>query len=58
MSQQQQTPKPPLQAIDARDVIGLAGLGLLAFGAWFVWPPLAAIIPGAVLTYVAIAEKY
>jgi hypothetical protein len=54
----QPKPKPPWQSIDARDVIGLAGLALLAFGLWFVWPPLAAIIPGAVLTYVAIAEKY
>lgn len=54
----QPTPKKPWQAIDARDLIGVAGLSLLAFGAWFIWPPLAAIVPGAVLTYVAVAEKY
>lgn len=45
-------------AIDVRDVIGVVGLSLLAFGSWLVWPPLAAIVPGAVLTYVAVAEKY
>ena len=46
-----------IQSIDTRDVIGLAGLSLLAFGCWLVWPPAAAIVPGAILVYVAIAEK-
>lgn len=42
------------QHIDARDVIGLTGLSLLALGCWFVWPPAAAIVPGAVMTYYAL----
>jgi hypothetical protein len=44
-------PKPPF---DARDGIGAVGLALLSLGCWFVWPPLAAIVPGAVLLYVSI----
>lgn len=38
--------------IDARDVASLVGLGLVAGGLWFVWPPLAAIVPGALIVYV------
>ncbi len=40
--------------IDARDVLGAVGLGLLAYGLWLVWPPAAAIVPGAVMTGVAV----
>lgn len=39
---------------EKRDVTMIVGLLALAGGFWFVWPPLCAIVPGAVLTGVAI----
>ena len=41
--------------MDTLDAIGLAGLLLLAVGLWFVYWPLALIVPGAVLLVVALA---
>lgn len=40
--------------LDARDLVLAAGLGLLAAGLYQVLEPLAFIVPGAVLTYVAV----
>ena len=40
--------------IDARDLMLAAGLGLIAFGAYQIYPPAAAIAPGAVLAAVAV----
>ena len=36
------------------DVVGLVGLGLLAYGLWWIYWPLAFVVPGAVLTAVAL----
>ncbi|MCK1503103.1 hypothetical protein [Bradyrhizobium sp. 188] len=40
--------------IDARDVMLASGLALLAGGLWQVWPPAALIVPGAIISAVAI----
>lgn len=40
--------------IDVRDVFAIAGISLLGYGFWLVSPALGCIVPGAVLTYVAI----
>lgn len=42
------------KTFDKRDTMLLAGLFLLVIGSWFVWPPLCAIVPGIVLTGVAV----
>lgn len=39
---------------DMRDVFLFAGLALLAAGLWHVYVPLSFIVPGAVLTYLAV----
>lgn len=39
---------------DARDIMLVIGLGLLAIGLWQVYPPAALIAPGIILTGVAI----
>jgi uncharacterized membrane protein HdeD (DUF308 family) len=41
-------------AIETRDVVLALGLALLALGLWQVYPPAAAIVPGAILAGVAI----
>jgi hypothetical protein len=38
---------------DLRDAVGIAGLGLVTYGCWLVWPPLAFIVPGAILVVAA-----
>ena len=43
-----------LQAVDTRDVLGIIGVGLLTYGSSLVWPPAAFLVPGIVLTYIAI----
>lgn len=43
-----------LSGFDARDAIGAAGVCLLAYGLYQVYPPLAFIAAGGILTYVAI----
>jgi hypothetical protein len=40
--------------IDVRDVIGLVGLGLIAYGSHLVYPPAAFFVPGIILVGVAI----
>lgn len=42
---------------DRRDAVGAIGLGLLGYGLAQVYAPLAAIVPGAVLVYVALFWK-
>lgn len=39
---------------DTRDVTGIIGLALLGYGLSLVWLPLAFVVPGAVIVYVAI----
>lgn len=41
--------------MDTFDALGIIGLVLLAAGLWFVYWPLALIVPGAVLLGVALA---
>jgi len=38
-----------------RTVTGLVGLALMAGGLWMAWPPLALIVPGALLFVLASA---
>jgi hypothetical protein len=40
--------------IDARDLVLVVGLGLLSAGLYQLFVPLAFIVPGTVLTYVAV----
>lgn len=40
--------------IDRRDLVGLGGVILLGVGFWIVWQPLGLIVPGMVLSAVAI----
>lgn len=40
--------------VDARDMVLVLGLGLLAAGLYQLSPPAAFIVPGMVLTYVAV----
>jgi hypothetical protein len=44
----------PAGDFDRRDAVGLAGVFLLGLGFAFVYPPLGAIVPGAVLTAIAV----
>lgn len=46
--------KAEKKGFGVREALLVAGLGLLAGGCWFVWPPLSAIAPGVVLTGVAV----
>lgn len=39
---------------DLTDVLGVGGLGLMSTGLWLIYPPLALIIAGAVLTGLAV----
>lgn len=35
--------------VDARDTLFFVGLGLMAWGLWWIWPPLAPTLCGLVL---------
>lgn len=48
-------PAPKAQQLEARDILGLAGIVLLGLGCGFVWAPLGLIVPGGILVYLAIA---
>jgi hypothetical protein len=39
---------------DARDLLALIGLALLAYGLWLVYPPSAFIVPGTMLFGIAV----
>ncbi len=41
--------------MDIYDALGIGGLILLAAGLYFVYPPLALIVPGAVVLVLAVA---
>jgi hypothetical protein len=43
-----------MRTFDVRDAILVIGLAAVAGGFWFVWPPLAGIVPGLILTAVAV----
>jgi hypothetical protein len=47
-------PLPTSNDFDRRDLVGLAGVFLLGLGFAFVWPPLGLIVPGAILTAIAV----
>ena len=40
--------------IDARDLVFVVGLLLLAAGLYLIFAPAALVVPGAILTYVAL----
>lgn len=40
--------------LDLRDVVALAGLGMLGYGLWLFWPPAAYMAVGALLFGLAI----
>jgi hypothetical protein len=42
------------ETFDVRDAMLACGLGLLAAGLWQVWPPAALVVPGTIITAVAI----
>jgi hypothetical protein len=42
------------ELVDMRDLLLLAGLGLVGFGLWDVYRPASFAVPGAVLTGVAV----
>lgn len=42
------------QWIDRRDIILFAGLILIGWGGWWIFPPMALMVPGAILTGIAI----
>jgi hypothetical protein len=42
------------KTFDLRDGMLAAGLALLSIGLWQVWPPAALIVPGAIISAVAI----
>lgn len=35
--------------IDPLDVLALIGLGLLSWGLWWIWPPLAPLVVGTLI---------
>lgn len=41
-----------------RNVCFLAGLGLIAAGCWWIWPPLALLVVGLVLIILALWGTY
>lgn len=43
-----------LQVVDSTDLMGVAGLGMLGTGLWWVWPPVSLIVCGVLLFAVAV----
>lgn len=43
------------RTFDVRDCTLMVGLCLMGGGLWLVWEPLALIVPGAVIVYVAMS---
>ena len=43
-----------LAAFGPREVSLIAGLGLVGYGAWCIYPPAAFVIPGAIIVAVAV----
>ena len=48
----QEEPQAPW--VDRRDFVLLIGLGLVGYGAWLVFPPAGFIVPGGILSGVAV----
>lgn len=46
-----------LKAINARDIIGLLGVGLVSSGAAWIYPPAGLIVPGFVCLLLAVVWK-
>jgi hypothetical protein len=44
--------KAPL--FDARDVVGIVGVGLVTYGAWLIYQPAAFLVSGGLLIMAAI----
>ncbi len=42
------------QRAPIREAMLVLGIALIAVGCWFVYPPLAAIVPGCILTTIAV----
>ncbi len=40
--------------IDRRDIVGIGGLCLIGTGLWWIFPPAALIVPGLILTGIAV----
>ncbi len=45
-----------MRRLNARDVIGGMGLGLLGAGLWLWWPPAALMVTGGILVLVALGS--
>ena len=45
---------PAIVAALARDAMGIAGAGLIAFGAWLIYEPLGYIVAGCMLVAAAV----
>jgi ABC-type protease/lipase transport system fused ATPase/permease subunit len=39
-----------------RDVVGIAGIAMLSFGAWLAWPPAGFMVAGTILLAAAVAS--
>ena len=49
----------PVMPIDVfRDTLGIAGAGLMAYGAWLVFPPAGFLVGGAVLFALAVVSAF
>lgn len=42
--------------MDARDLIAVIGMALVAGGLYLIYPPAALVVPGAILTWVALRK--
>ncbi len=42
--------------LDVYDFVGVAGLGLLSYGAWLIYEPAAFIVAGALMIACAVAS--
>lgn len=40
-------------SVDRHDILALAGLALMAWGLWWVWPPLAPLVLGTLFLLAA-----
>jgi len=43
---------------DLFDLMALAGLVMLGVGLWWIWPPLALVVPGALLLAIGLVAAW